>query len=261
MHPLIEIGIIVAGAYAFFALFALLAADQVIFRPPRASYRDAARITKFRGDDGAVLSALHLRAEPRRAVMLFLHGNAEDLGDILPRLEELRRNGYSVLSFDYRGYGTSPGRPSEANVIDDAAAALRHLCVVENVAPSQVILYGRSMGAGPGVVLAACERVGGLVLDGAFTSAFRIVTRIRLLPWDRFRNLERLASVRCPVLIVHGTRDRTVPFTHGLRLLAAAPSGARHLWVDGAGHNHVIEVAGEAYWRALGALAGSAPPV
>ncbi len=257
MHPLIEAAAIAASAYAFFVLFALRSADRMIFRSRRPTYRDGARITKVRADDGVLLSALHLRAEARRGTILFLHGNAEDLGDVLPRLEELQRHGYSVLGFDYRGYGTSPGAPSERVVIADAAAALRHLCAVEAVAAHQVILYGRSLGAGPGVVLAARERVGGLVLDGAFTSAFRVVTRVRLLPWDRFRNLESLPKVQCPVLVIHGTQDQTVPFNHGQRLLAAAPAGAQHLWVEGAGHNNVIATAGDAYWRALDELAAT----
>jgi len=263
MHPLVEIVIIAAATYAFFVAFALLAADRVIFRARRPSYRDGVRISKIPAEDGTPLSALHLRpsaAEPRRGVVLFLHGNAEDLGDILPRLEEFQGRGYAVLGIDYRGYGTSPGTPREAGVVADAAAALRRLCELEQVSPREVILYGRSMGAGPAVALAAREPVGGLVLDGAFTSAFRVVTRVPILPGDRFPNIERLPRVRCPILVIHGTRDETVPFSHGRRLLAAAPPGADHLWVEGAGHNDLVEIAGEAYWEALARLATKVPP-
>lgn len=255
MHPLVEILIVVAGAYGFFVAFALLSADRVIFRARRPSYRDGARISKITADDGTVISALHLRVDRPVGIVLFLHGNAEDLGDLLPRLEAMQARGYSVLAIDYRGYGTTPGRADEANVVADSAAALRHLCAAEDVTPADVIVYGRSMGGGPGVVLATRQRVGALVLDGAFTSAFRVVTRVPILPCDRFPNVARLPQVDCPILIIHGTADETVPFAHGERLRQAAGGRARHLWVEGAGHNDLIEVAGEAYWEALARLA------
>lgn len=256
MPSLVEILIIAFATYGFFVAFALLAADWVIFRARRPGYRDGARITKIQADDGVLISALHLRPHgERRGIVLFLHGNAEDLGDLLPRLEQFQSRGYSVLAIDYRGYGTTPGRPDETNVVADSAVALRHLCAVEGVAPSDVLLYGRSMGGGPAVVLATRERVGALILDGAFTSAFRVVTRVAILPCDRFPNIDRISAVRCPLLIIHGTTDRTVPFAHGRRLLAAAPPGTAHLWVDGAGHNDLVEVAGETYWEAIGRVA------
>lgn len=260
MRLLIEIGAVIAGAYAHFLVFAHLAADRIVFRARCSSYRDGSRVSRICGDDGTRLTAVHLPAEKPRASVLYLHGNAEDLGDILPRLEALQRHGYSVLAFDYRGYGTSPGMASEATVVADAAAALRHLCTLDDVSPREVILYGRSLGGGPGVVLAARTRVGGLVLDGAFTSAFRVVTRVPVVPFDRFRNLTRLPAVSCPVLVIHGTQDETVPFTHGERLFRAAPAGSAHLWVEGAGHNNVVEVAGDAYWQALASLAARIAP-
>jgi len=255
MHPLVEILVIIVGAYAFLVVFALVSADCVIFRARRPGYRDGARISKITADDGTAITALHLRAEQPVGAVLFLHGNAEDLGDLLPRLEAMQARGYSVLAIDYRGYGTTPGRANEANVVADSAAALRHLCAAEGIAPADVIIYGRSMGGGPGVVLASRQRVGALVLDGAFTSAFRVVTRVPILPRDRFPNVARLPAVRCPVLVIHGTRDQTVPWSHGRRLFQVAPPGSTHLWVDGAGHNDLIEVAGETYWNALAGLA------
>jgi fermentation-respiration switch protein FrsA (DUF1100 family) len=110
------------------------------------------------------------------------------------------------------------------------------------------------MGGGPAVELAQRDSVGAIVLEGAFMSAFRVVTGIPILPCDRFRNLPKVPRVRCPVLVIHGIDDRTVPFRHGRRLLRAAQSGSAHLWVAGAGHNNVVEVAGEAYWEALARL-------
>jgi fermentation-respiration switch protein FrsA (DUF1100 family) len=77
------------------------------------------------------------------------------------------------------------------------------------------------------------------------------MTGVRLLPFDRFINLEKMRRVRCPVLVIHGTADQTIPFSHGQRLYAAAPAPKDRLWVGGAGHNDLIETAGDAYWEAL----------
>ncbi|HET7535955.1 MAG TPA: alpha/beta hydrolase, partial [Candidatus Didemnitutus sp.] len=115
----------------------------------------------------------------------------------------------------------------------------------------RVILYGRSLGGGPATDLAAKEPVAGLVLESAFTSVFRVMTRWPLLPGDQFCNAKKLPSVKCPVLVMHGRLDEVIPFHHGETLLAAAPGKKSHLWVDGAGHNNLLAIAGDAYWQAL----------
>ncbi len=249
----------VAVVYGFGIVYALLFADALLFQPRTASYRDGPRLLKIAADDGTPLSAIHLVASGAARTVLYFHGNAEDLGDVLPHLEEFQRRGLSVLAFDYRGYGTTPGRPNERNVHADAIAVHRHLTGPLGVEPSAVVLYGRSLGGGPAVGLAVREPVGGLILDGAFTSAFRVVTSVALLPGDRFRNLDKIGSVRCPVLFLHGRRDRTVPFVHAERMFAATRSPKRALWIDEAGHNDLVEAAGERYWEAVLGFATSPP--
>jgi fermentation-respiration switch protein FrsA (DUF1100 family) len=156
-----------------------------------------------------------------------------------------------VLAFDYRGYGTTPGSPTEENVNADTVAVFHHLTSKLGVPADRVIIYGRSVGSGPAVELATHEKVAGLVLDCGFISAFRVITRVSILPGDRFRNLEKMPHVHCPVLVMHSTDDRTIPFWHGPRNFAAANEPKRSLWVQGAGHNNLPDVAGERYWSAL----------
>ncbi len=251
MMTALTVLIMAAAAYLFVAVFALMTADSMIFQPRPSSYRKGGKVFTIPADDGTPLAAMHLEAEGAPVTVLFLHGNAEDLGDILPLLEEMRRRGLSVLAYDYRGYGTTPGKPNEAGIFADTGAVYRHLVERIGVPPGRVLVYGRSVGSGPAVELAAREPVGGLVLDGAFTSAFRVMTQIPLLPGDRFKNIDRMPRVRCPVLVIHGTHDRTIPIAHGRALYQAARGPRRNLWVDGAGHNDLVEVAGERYWDAL----------
>jgi fermentation-respiration switch protein FrsA (DUF1100 family) len=91
----------------------------------------------------------------------------------------------------------------------------------------------------------------GLILESSFTSAFRVVLPIPILPFDKFPNLDKISQVNCPVLVIHGTADETISLSHGKRLFAAAPEPKRSFWVEGAGHNDLFWVAGEQYGEAL----------
>jgi abhydrolase domain-containing protein 17 len=190
----------------------------------------------------------------RPYTILLSHGNAEDLGDLAPLLERLQALGANVLAYDYEGYGVSDGAPSEARLYADVDAAYRYLTVERGVPPEDVIAYGRSLGGGPSVDLASRRPLGGLVLESAFTSVFRVVTRVPIFPGDELRNLSKMGRVRCPVLVMHERRDPVIPFHHGEALFAAAPGPKLRLWVDAEGHADMASVAGDDYDRAIGDL-------
>jgi len=243
---------VVAVAYAALLLYAWLGSDGMIFVPPPPSYGGSPELRRIPTPDGATLAALHLPHPGARYTLVYFHGNAEDLGTLAPHLHDLRdRLGVSVLAWDYRGYGLSGGRPTEPATLRDAHTVMDYVTGTLGVPPDRVILYGWSLGGAPAVELASTGRVGGLILQSTFTSAFRVMTHVRLLPFDKFVVLEKLPRVTCPVLMIHGTADQTIPFRHALKNHAALPGPKYHLWVDGAGHNDLVEVAGDAYWRAL----------
>ena len=104
--------------------------------------------------------------------------------------------------------------------------------------------------------LATKEKFAGLILEGPFTSAFRVVTRKKILPFDKFDNLARIDKVECPLLIMAGEADDIVPSWHGKKLFEKANDPKMSLWVEGAGHNDLLWVAGEKYWVALGEFEG-----
>ena len=241
--------------YVAFAAFAWLMADRMMFLPPASSYRAGQLPIVMVPTAGGSIATLHL-PNPRAAVtVLFAHGNAEDLGQIAPWLEELRRAGFSVLAFDYRGYGMSTGGPpTAAGATSDMEAVYHHAVNTLKIPPSRLVLYGRSVGSGPATDLAARVPVGGLVLESAFVSAFRVLTKVTLLPFDRFPNLRHIRRVRAPVLFIHGTDDEVIAVWHGRRLYEAAGEPKQALWVDGAGHNDVALVGGARYWLALAAF-------
>jgi fermentation-respiration switch protein FrsA (DUF1100 family) len=254
---------ILLAAYAGLALAAHVLASRMLSPASLRYYADGPKITKLRTPDGVILAARYLPAPGARFTVVYFHGTGEDLGWIEPVLEEIRlRLGVAVLAFDYRGYGLSGGRSSEAAIYADTKVALAWLRESAGVTPGQIIVWGRSLGGGPATELASRVPVAGLVLESTFTSVFRLMTRVPLLPLDPFDNLVKLPRVHCPVLVMHGKADEVVPFANGVKLLAAAPDPKRHLWVDGAGHNDLAVVAGERYWQAareLIALAAAMP--
>lgn len=233
-------------------LFALLFAKRMIFPAPPPGYqndKDTIRLPLRNGDE---ITALYLPNPEASHTILYSHGNGEDLGGIRPVLEELRRIGFAVMAYDYPGYGTSDGRPSESGSYEAAAAVYTYLVIIGETDPDKIILFGRSLGGGPSFELASRKPVAGLILDGTFSSTFRVMTRWKLLPWDVFDNLAKADRITCPTLIMHGKRDRTVPFSHALTLEAAlTQSRVTTLYLDEAGHNNFIELAGARYWESI----------
>ena len=259
--------LLVAGALAacvaYVALF-LIAwrfGERLMFPAPGSSYRADSidGLVTLTAGDGMRFAALHLPRPDARFTILYSHGNGEDLGNMLPVLEMLQDLGFAVFAYDYRGYGMSDGRPGVEGVTLDAEAAYAHVTEVLGVPADRLILWGRSIGGGPTVHLASSHAVAGMVLEATFTSAFCVVTRRRILPFDRFENQRLIRGMSVPTLFIHGRKDGIVPFPHGVRNFECAAEPKRSLWIDRAGHNDLWLVAPEEISRALLDFAESLP--
>lgn len=232
---LVPIGVMVG-----LLIVAVFFADRAIFRPPKSSYKETEDVIKLGTRAGERISAKYYDKEGARYTVIFSHGNAEDIGMIEPMAWRLRDLGLNVLTYDYQGYGTSYGAPSEDKAYEAIDAAYDYLLTEKHVEPGRIILHGRSLGGGVAVDVASRKPVAGLILESTFTTAFRVITRYQILPFDKFENIKKIANVRCPVLIIHGTDDWTIPAYHGQRLFEAAGEPKELLWVEGAGHNNVV---------------------
>ncbi|HBR94174.1 MAG TPA: alpha/beta hydrolase [Opitutae bacterium] len=235
--------------YAGINAYAALRSGTLIFPAPPSSYQDDASILKLQSSAGMSISAYYLKASNSDRILIYSHGNGEDIGMARPWLQDLQQKGISVFAYDYPGYGTSLGSPSEAGCYAAIHASYKYVTETLGYRPQQITLYGRSLGSGPSTWLAERTQVAGLILDGAFTSTFRVMTQIKLLPWDRFDNYARLPRIQCPVLIIHGTEDRIVPFQHALKNWRAITGPKYKLFVEGAGHGGLIDFAGPDYWN------------
>ncbi|MGC9525125.1 MAG: alpha/beta hydrolase [Limnospira sp.] len=237
--------------YLLVGVWAYFGSDRMIFHPRPASYDRTEELLFLETTDETAIAALYLPNPRAQYTILYSHGNAEDIGDIRRRLQDLRDLGFSVFAYDYPGYGLSGGKPSVAGTYRAIDAAYNYLTETLNVPPDRIVVYGRSVGSGPSTDLAARKPVAGLAIESGFTSTFRVVTRIPIYPFDRFPNLDQIGRVDVPILILHGDRDRVIPFSHGQQLYAAAGEPKLSLWVPGAGHNDLLEVAGDRYGQIL----------
>lgn len=252
------------AVYGFLTLYVYMSADGMMFYPPptsdqntshqNTSYQDGPDIIKLKAKDGQPVAAIYLENPKSRYTILYSHGNAEDLGTVVYRLREFHAKGFSVLGYDYHGYGKSGGRPSEKTSYMDIHAAYEYLTGPLSVPPERIIVYGYSIGSGPSVELARQRRVGALVLESAIVSAYRVMTVVPVFPFDRYKNVKKIGKVRAPKLIMHGEADSVIPAWHGHKLFEAAQEPKLSLWVSGAEHYNLSEVAGPAYEEALASL-------
>lgn len=240
--------VVLLAAYLGLAAFAYLFANRLVFPAPPPGYRDAEDTLKHTCPiTGDRITLLHLPQPDAAYLVFYHHGNGEDLMGIRERLQVLHEAGFAVLAWDYPGYGTSEGRATEKRVLELAGQLWETIPEQFGYAHDRVILYGRSVGGGPATWLASRGNPAGLILEGTFTSIFRVGLPFNPLPWDLFDNLSRIRQIRCPVLFLHGTADRTVPFSHGKALHEAAPSPKFFSWFDGGGHNDLVEAYRENY--------------
>jgi fermentation-respiration switch protein FrsA (DUF1100 family) len=244
---LLYVGLVIAGCCI---------SDRLVFPvPERVSCKaDAPGLVRIPLATGADVPALWLESPGAKRTLIYFHGNAMDIEDSRDFARLLQKRGQSVLVVEYPGYGIAAGKPSEEGCYAAADAALNWLQTQKAIPTSRIILYGYSLGTGVATDLASRHpEIGALILEAPFLSTFRVVTRIKILPLDRFDSLAKIDRVRCPLLILHGTDDRVVPFWHGEKLFDAAVevSYKKFLRVEGGGHIDLQRVGGLPFWGAI----------
>lgn len=208
---------------------------------------------------GDGIPCLWFPAPKAATVILFFHANAEDLGMSFAVLKHMRDQfKVNVLAVEYPGYGLLHGMmPSEQGVYEVALTTFRFLVDEIGVRYSQIILFGRSLGSGPAVYLAAQYPVGGLILVSPFSSIRAAVTSIvgRVFAWtfqERFPNVKIIANVSCSTLFIHGESDGLIPAEHSLRLFRRCR--ARKLLITPPRMEHNSNLFGDASFLAVPAI-------
>lgn len=220
---------------------------RLVFYPQQQWDADIVRLAapaeefSFRSSDGLILSGVWFPARNPLGVMVYCQGNAGNISHRLPVVETWRdRLRYHVLLFDYRGYGKSDGRPSEEGIYLDTLAAFREARRRTTWNP---VLAARSLGTVPAIRVAAEDKARGLVLDSPLASASAMARRMfwipglhRLAGFD-LDNLTAVRAVRCPILILHGSRDEIIPLEQGRAVYEAAVAPRQFVVLEGQRHN------------------------
>lgn len=263
---ILNIVIGVAAAYCILCLLLFFFQSRLIYFPeigredvvtPQQAGMDYQEVTINAA--GEKLHGWFVPAPQARGVVLFFHGNAGSISHRLDYLRMFRELGFSILIFDYRGYGKSSGEPSEAGTYQDAEAAWNYLVETRRVAPSSIVLYGESLGGAVAAWLAARVKPRALIITSTFTSLPDLgatlypLFPVRLLTRYEYNAKKYLQAATCPVLIVHSREDEIVPFEHGEQLYAAAHEPKQLMEIHG-GHNTSLILSHDLWMKGVGAF-------
>ena len=198
-----------------------------------------AELVEIPTGDGEKVVGWYAPPQVGKPLIVYYKGNADSFSDEHKRYEQFAADGYGFLAFDYRGFPASPGVLSETNVLADALAAFDFAAA--KGAP--LVIWGRSLGSGPATWVASQREAGALLLETPFDSAVSVARdRYGFLPveWimlDQYHVDQWIADVAESVFVAHGTADRTIGYSHGVRVHELAPNKVEMWTLEGAGHS------------------------
>jgi fermentation-respiration switch protein FrsA (DUF1100 family) len=216
------------------------------------AYEDIALVTA----DAVRLHAWYIPHPQAHGSVLFLHGNAGNIADRPLTLARLHEFGFNVLMLDYRGYGRSEGKPSELGTYADARAAWDFLTAQRNIAPRDIIVYGRSLGGAVALELATSTAPRAVVVESTFTSLTAMARELypylpgSLLLKFKYPSIDYVKRLTAPVLVAHSEDDELIPFAHGLALYEQAVQ-PKHFYRMTGTHNDAFVRSGTAYYAVL----------
>ncbi len=219
----------------------------LLFHPGRNLHRNPSALNWKYEDvvvdvNGGQTHGWYLPLEHARGTVLFSHGNAGNIADWLLAAEVPRSFGFSVLLYDYGGYGKSTGKVSEPRCYADAKAMWKWLTETKGIPPKNILLHGQSLGGGVTADLAKDVRPGAVVLESTFLSVPDVAAKIfpilpvRWLCKYGFDSTAKVAAIHAPILIIHSITDEIVPFEQGKGLFELANEPKSFLEICG-GHN------------------------
>lgn len=250
-----------AGLVAAFALgvplFMYFAQDRLIFYPQPATEARQAEVRR----EFPQVKSVYLEGGPRQhawhlkgsdSLVLYFGGNAEDVSWMVNEAVA-RAPAMSWLLVDYRGYGASEGSPSEAHLVADALRWYDH--AVAALGAKRVFVFGRSLGSGVAVQVAASRRVAGVVLVAPYDSLTALAGHyypwlpVSLLLKHKFDSIERAPRIGAPLLCLVASHDEVIPAAHSKRLYEAWGGPKRWVDLDRSGHNDTD--AAPSFWASI----------
>lgn len=228
---------------------------NMFYYPDRVEYDTPARAglayekVVFNSADGTQLSGWFIPAKgvasPRNAkgTVIHMHGNAQNMTAHWGFVEWVPSRGYNLFVFDYRGFGESAGKPGPQGVFEDAVAALDHLRSRTDIDTGKLFVFGQSLGGMIAIVSAGASQKGirAVLAEAPFHSYSAMANDklpgAGLMLEDTYTATTFVAKLApTPLLLIHGTNDMVVPYSHSVRLLAEAGESKRLVTIEGGDH-------------------------
>ena len=183
----------------------------------------------FKTSDNFVLKGwFHLKNSNKKTI-LFLHGNAGNLDNRIDKLNSLGSMEINFLIIAWRGYSGNLGSPSEVGLYKDALGAIKWLNE-KGISNDQIVLYGESLGTAIATEVAQNENFAGIILEAPFTSMVDMGQKIypifpvKFLLKDKYESKNKIKNIKSPILVLHGRKDKIVPFYMGEKIFEMANS-------------------------------------
>jgi fermentation-respiration switch protein FrsA (DUF1100 family) len=202
-------------------------------------------------DDGVDIHGWFIPAKDTAGVLLFSHGNGVNISHRLEKLQMLHALNFSILIYDYRGYGLSKGRPSETGLYLDADAMFVYLLKEKGYEPDQIIAYGESLGGAVAIELTSRHDLKGLIIEGSFSSIKDIARKYfpfipSFIYKTKYDSINKINDITVPKLIMHSIDDEIIPLKFGVALFDAAAGPKKFIILKG-GHNDSFLVSRKEY--------------
>ena len=165
---------------------------------------------------------------PNHKTVLFCHGNSGNISHRSYIVEICQRFKLNLFVYDYRGFGKSSGIPSKRNLRKDGEAAYKFLTDYQNLDPTEIIIWGESLGGIAAIWTASQFPCNALILlctfsglDDAITYTFNPGVKQSLaagystlasMRYDIMPNRKYIYEVKCPVAIMHSKKDDVIPY-------------------------------------------------
>ena len=222
--------------------------NRLVFEPPEAEYTPKLLthgiwVRSKKG--GYDIPVLRFQRPNSKFILIYSHGNAEDLGSICDWCEYLSKQlGVDVYSYDYCGYGCHKPEdhtlPTEDNVLDDANSLVKYV-QSHRRDDQKIVVWGRSLGSAPAIATASGDpTIDGLIVESGFLTCVKTRFSLWNSSLDMFRNEDWIVKCVQPVLVMHGEQDTIVPIWHGKRLHELAPRPwNKGRWFLNGSHNNL----------------------
>ena len=207
-------------------------------------------------EDNIEIQTYFIPNQSSNKILIYFHGNAGNIGHRLPDLMQISQFGVNVLGVGYRGYGRSQGSPSEKGIYIDGKSALKYATNELGFTLEQVYILGRSIGTTVAINTAQRKNIAGLILVTPLTNGKGFAKAsglgfVSFLAGNSFNNIEKIPEIICPVLIIHGNKDRVLPFEMGVKIYGEIKTEKKFVKIEGAGHNDLSFKYKSIYWDSI----------